>query len=80
MWGGDQDNIVHFMIYLEPLFWRVHMMRDEEQRKEEYGILVDYKSKIIRMLEEIENPVVLMKIYTVVRTHLKILREKGQED
>lgn len=44
-------------------------------REKEY-----YKSKIIEMVEKIENPAILIKIYTVVKTHLQILREKEQED
>lgn len=54
---------------------------DEGQKKEEnYEIQVgvNFRNKIIEMLEEIDDPVILMKIYTVVRTHLKILREKEQ--
>lgn len=36
----------------------------------------NYKQKIIELVESIENPVVLMKIYTVVKTHSEILKEK----
>lgn len=39
-----------------------------------------YKGKIIELVEKIENPEILMKIYTVVKTHYEILKEKEQED
>lgn len=39
-----------------------------------------YKQKIIEMVEEIENTIVLMKIYTFVKTHLEILSEKETEN
>lgn len=39
-----------------------------------------YKQKIIELVEKIENPAILMKIYTVTKTHYEILREKEQED
>jgi len=39
-----------------------------------------YREKIIEMVEKINNQDVLMKIYTVVKTHLEILKEKEQED
>lgn len=39
-----------------------------------------YEGKITELVEKIENPVILMKIYTVVKTHYEILREKEQED
>lgn len=39
-----------------------------------------YKEKITELVEKIENPAILMKIYTVVKTHYEILREKEQED
>lgn len=39
-----------------------------------------YRKKIIEMVEKIENPGILKKIYTVVKTHLQILKEKEQED
>ncbi len=39
-----------------------------------------YKKKIIEMVEKIENVEILMKIYTVVKTHYRILKEKEQED
>ena len=38
------------------------------------------KEKIIELVEKIENPAILMKIYTVVKTHYEILREKVRED
>ena len=38
------------------------------------------KQKIIEMVEKIENPIILTKIYTVVKTHLEILKEREQED
>lgn len=39
-----------------------------------------YKEKIAELVEKIENPAILMKIYTVVKTHYEILREKERED
>lgn len=36
-----------------------------------------YIKEIIATIRQIDNPVVLMKILTVARTHLKILQEKG---
>lgn len=39
-----------------------------------------YKQKITELVEKIENPAILMKIYTVVKTHYEILREKERED
>ena len=39
-----------------------------------------YKEKITELVEKIENPAILIKIYTVVKTHYEILREKEQED
>ena len=39
-----------------------------------------YKKKIIEMVGKIENPEILMKIYTVIKTHYRILKEKEQED
>lgn len=39
-----------------------------------------YRGKITELVEKIENPAILMKIYTVVKTHYEILREKEQED
>ncbi len=38
-----------------------------------------YKNQIVEMIEQIDNQTVLVKIYTVVRTHLMILNEKEQE-
>lgn len=34
-----------------------------------------FRQKIVKAVEKIENTTVLMKIYTVVETHLKILNE-----
>lgn len=39
-----------------------------------------YRQKIIEMVGKINNTTILMKIYTVVKTHLEILSEKEQED
>lgn len=39
-----------------------------------------YRQKIIEMVGKINSTTILMKIYTVVKTHLEILREKEQED
>lgn len=36
-----------------------------------------YIKEIIAIIRQIDNLVVLMKIYTVAKTHLAILREKG---
>lgn len=36
-----------------------------------------YISEIIKTVCQIDNPVILMKILTVAKTHLKILQEKG---
>lgn len=38
-----------------------------------------YKEKIIELVGKIENPSILMKIYTFSKTHYEILREKEQE-
>ncbi len=35
-----------------------------------------YIKEIVRIIRQIDSPVVLMKIYTVAKTHLAILREK----
>lgn len=43
-------------------------------------ICLSYRKQIFEMLERIEDPKILIKIYTVVKTHLEILREKEQED
>lgn len=37
---------------------------------------MNYEQMIVEMLGEIKNQTVLMKIYTVVKTHLEILKEK----
>lgn len=39
-----------------------------------------YKDKIIELVEKIENPAILIKIYTFVKTHYEMLKEKEQED
>ncbi len=36
---------------------------------------MNYEQMIVEMVEKIKNPTVLMKIFTVVKTHLEILRE-----
>ena len=36
-----------------------------------------YIKEIASIIRQIDNPVVLMKIYTFAKTHLEILREKG---
>lgn len=36
-----------------------------------------YIKEIISIIRQIDNPVILMKIYTVAKTHLAILQEKG---
>ena len=41
---------------------------------------MNYKQKIIELIEQIENQEVLMKIYTVVKTHLEILKEKKEKE
>lgn len=35
-----------------------------------------YIKEIISIIRQIDNPVILMKILTVARTHLTILKEK----
>lgn len=40
----------------------------------------EYRKKIIEMVERIESKVILKKIYTVVKTHLEILKKKEQGD
>lgn len=50
-------------------------MSDDSIREKEY-----YRLKINEIIEKIENTAILMKIYTVVKTHYEILREKEQED
>lgn len=35
-----------------------------------------YIKEVIRIMRKIDSPVVLMKIYTVAKTHLVILQEK----
>lgn len=47
----------------------------DEREMQEY-----YKKAISEMLDEIGNVRILIKIYTVVKTHYEILREKEQED
>lgn len=39
-----------------------------------------YKKLIIEMIEKIDNVNVLIKIYTIVKTHLELLRETEAED
>lgn len=39
-----------------------------------------FKKRIVEMVGKIESTAVLIKIYTVVKTHYEILREKEQED
>lgn len=39
-----------------------------------------YKEKIIDMVGKIDSIVILKKIYTVIKTHLEILKEKEQGD
>lgn len=39
-----------------------------------------YKGRIIEILDEIEDQGILLKIYTVVKTHFAILKEKEQEN
>ncbi len=39
----------------------------------------EYRKKVIELVEKIENSAILMKIYTVVKTHYEILREKERE-
>lgn len=35
-----------------------------------------YIKEVVRIMRKIDSPVVLMKIYTVAKTHLAILQEK----
>ncbi len=39
-----------------------------------------YIKEIISVIQKIDNPVILIKILTVARTHLMILLEKGGEE
>lgn len=39
-----------------------------------------YEQKIIEMMKKIEDPVILMKIYTFVKTHSEIIEEREQGD
>ena len=34
----------------------------------------------VKQVEKIENPAILIKIYTFAKTHYEMLREKEQED
>ncbi len=36
-----------------------------------------YIKEIVSVIRKIDNPVILMKILTVAKTHLAILQEKG---
>lgn len=47
-------------------------MRQKSKRNETLWCAAEYKDKIIEMLESIESIERLIKIYTVVETHLKI--------
>ena len=40
----------------------------------------EYRKKIIELVEKIENPAILIKIYTFAKTHYEMLKEKEQED
>lgn len=46
-----------------------------KKEKQEY-----YKKKITELVEKIENPAILIKIYTFAKTHYEMLKEKEQED
>lgn len=46
----------------------------EKEQKEQ-----DYKALINELVGRIENQEVLVKIYTVVKTHFEILKEKERE-
>ena len=48
---------------------------EPEQTKEEKQV-GEYRCNIARMVYDIENVDILMKIYTVAKTHLEILQEK----
>lgn len=41
---------------------------------------MDYKKLIMELLQQMDDESTLIKIYTVVRTHLIILREKGGKE
>lgn len=49
-------------------------MKDKSIKEKEY-----YREKIIEMIGKIENPNILMKIHTFVKTHLEMLKEKERE-
>lgn len=53
---------------------------DKAKKETEEEFCATYRRQIVEMVEEIENPMVLVKICTVVRTHLEILKEKEQEN
>lgn len=46
-------------------------MKKSNEREKEF-----YEQKIIKMMERIKDPVILMKIYTFVKTHSEIIKEK----
>lgn len=48
---------------------------EPEQTTEEKQV-GEYRCNIARMVYDIENVDILMKIYTVAKTHLEILQEK----
>lgn len=39
------------------------------------GSCAGYRRQIVEMIEQIENPAILIKIYTVIKTHLEIVKE-----
>lgn len=49
-------------------------------QKGKNGVFDNYKLRIIEMLGKIKNSEILTKIYTVIKNHLLIIREKKLED
>lgn len=43
------------------------------------GLCLYYRNGIMETVKRIDDPVILMKIYTVARTHLEIQMKKEQE-
>lgn len=53
------------------------MEKNKKQNVED--LCLYYRNGIMETVKRIDDPVILMKIYTVARTHLKIRRKKEQE-
>lgn len=55
-------------------------MEANKELKSEREMQEYYRKAISEMIEEIESVRILAKIYIFVKTHLRILREKEQEN